>query len=99
MARFVPFFKTYDATHVVNLFFREVVRLHGVPISIVSDRDTRSLGHFWGNLWKNLGTKVTFILANHPKTNGHIELVNQIWGNIVRIFVGDHHKKWDKVLA
>lgn len=47
MAHFRPYFKTSDATHVANLFLKEVVRLNGFPRSIVSDKDTRFVGHFW----------------------------------------------------
>jgi hypothetical protein len=66
MAHFFPCQNTSDATHVANLFFKEVVKLHGLPRSIVSDRDTNFVGHFWRKLWKKLGKYLSFSLAYHP---------------------------------
>ena len=70
MALFISCKKTNDATNISNLLFSEIVKLHGFPLSIVSDRDTKFVGHFWRTLWKKSGTNISFSSAYHPQTDG-----------------------------
>lgn len=80
MAHFFASKKTLDATYMATLFFQEVVRLHGVPKIITSNRDTKYLGHFWRTLWKLLATKLQYSSAYHPQTDGKV--VNWSSGNL-----------------
>ena len=68
MARFLACHKTDDASHIIDLYFKEIIRLHGVPKTIVSDRDAKFLYYFWRNLWHFVGDKAA--------TQHHLQFAN-----------------------
>ncbi|KAG7547976.1 Integrase catalytic core [Arabidopsis suecica] len=98
MAYFIACHKTDDALHIANLFFKEIVRLHGMPRTIVSDRDAKFLSHFWKTLWSKLGTKLLFSTTCHPQTDGQTEVVNRTLSTLLRALIKKNLKSWEECL-
>ena len=98
MAHFVPCRKTSNASNIAQLYFKEVVKLHGVPKSIISNRDNKFIS-LWKILWKMFGTNLYFSCANRPQTYGQTEVVNKSLRNILRALVQDKPRKWDTMLS
>lgn len=86
------------ASQVAQLFFKEVVRLHGLPKTITSDRDTKFLGHFWRVLWKKQDSTLQFSSAYHPQMDGQTKVANRSLGNLLRCLVGGKPHQWDLVI-
>ena len=91
----VPTVSTVDAEASVDLYIQNVFRLHGLSSSIVCDRDPRFTSAFFQDLFKKLGTKLSFSTANHAQTDGQSERVNRIIGDVLRAFTNHKQDDWD----
>ena len=81
------------------MYVNEVVRLHGVPLSIVSDRDPRFTSRFWLSLQRELGTKLNFSTAFHPQTDGQSERTIQTLEDMLRACILEFRGSWDEHVA
>jgi len=84
----------FDATRVAQLFMDIVVKLHGFPSSIVSDRDTIFLSQLWTELMKNSGTTLKRCTAYHPQTDGQTEVMNRSVEQYLRAYTHDRPTRW-----
>ena len=96
-AHFLPGKATYTVDNWAQLYVKEIVRLHGVPVSIVSD-DQCFMSVFWRRLQKALGTRLDFSTAFHSQTDGKIERLNKILEDMLRAGALDFKGSWDSKL-
>jgi hypothetical protein len=93
-AHFVALKHPFSAVSVAKEFVANVVRLHGIPNSIVSDRDKVFISAFWRTLFNLQGTKLCMSSSYHPQTDGQTEVVNRMLEQYLRCFAGDQPRKW-----
>ena len=89
---------TFTLEKFCRLYIREIVWLHGVPVSIVSDRDPRITAHFWKSFQKAMGTQLTMSTTFHPQTDGQLERTIHILEDMLRACLLDLKGSWEKHL-
>ena len=97
-AHFLSFLLDYSMDRLEELYVSEIVRLHGIPLSIVFDRDPWFTSRFWKELLSTFGTRLSFSTSFHPQTYGQSEIVIQVlevmlWGRVL-----DFPRSWDRYI-
>ena len=99
MVHLIPCRKSTTAAEAARLFWDHIVRLHGVPSVIYSDRGSQFTSQFWRTLWGLTGTQLKFSTAYHPQTQGVVERMNAVIGQLLRCTIhGEKTGNWDSLL-
>ncbi|GKC96566.1 putative reverse transcriptase domain-containing protein [Tanacetum coccineum] len=97
-AHFIPTKATDSMETLTRLYIKEIVSRHGVPISIISDRDSHFTSRFWQSMQNALGTQLDMSTAYHPETDGQSERTIQTLEDMLRACVIDFGKGWERHL-
>ena len=97
-AHFLPVQSSFSAERLDRIYIREVVRLHGVPVSIILDRGSQFTSSFWRTFQDELGTRVDLSTAFHPQTDGLSERTIQVLEDMLRACVLEFGGQWDQFL-
>jgi hypothetical protein len=89
----------YNAKKYAKIYLDQIIHLHGIHKTIISDHGAQFIARFWEQLQHALGTKLIRSSAYHPQTDGQTERVNQILEDMLRACVLQYDKNWDKCLS
>jgi hypothetical protein len=95
LAHFIPIKETYKMEKLAIIYIKEIVSRHGVPVSIISDRDSRFTSRFWELLNDSFGSRLDMSTAYHPQTDGQSERTIQTLEDMLRACVIDFGNSWD----
>jgi transposase InsO family protein len=98
MGHFIPTWKDIITEQLAELFIREVVRLHGVPTNIVTDRGSVFVSEFWSDLLYLLKISRDLSTAHHPQSDGQTERLNSVLEQYLRSFINFDQNDWVKWL-
>jgi transposase InsO family protein len=99
VAHFIAVRTDYRVEKLADLYIEHILRLHGAPTSIVSDRGTQYMSKFWKSLHKAIGTRLDYSTTYHPQTDGQTERVNHILEDMLRACVLKYGSDWEKSLS
>ena len=97
-AHFMAVAHPYTAISIAQLFMDQVYRLHGLPQTIVSDRDPIFLSSFWREIFRLQQVQLNMSSSYHPQSDGQTEVVNRCLENYLRCMTGDHPREWSSWL-
>jgi transposase InsO family protein len=97
-SHFLPVKTDYRSPQYAEKYIAEIVRLHGIPQNIVSDRGSQFTAHFWEHLHKGLGTSLIRSTAYHPQTDGQTERVNAVLEDMLSACVLSSRGSWESWL-
>ena len=98
-AHFLRCSEKITAAQTAQLFADEIIRLHGLPLKIISDRDVRFTSTFWTELFKKLQTRLAMSTPYHPQTDGQTERMNRVLEEMLRAYCNVNMNDWDQYLA
>jgi hypothetical protein len=98
LGHFLPCVKTMNSNQLAELFLKEIIRLHGLPSSIVSDRGSIFVSQFWSGLMKLLGIEQKLSTAYHPQTDGQTERLNSVLEQYLRCYTNYQQSNWVQLL-
>ncbi|GJX07410.1 reverse transcriptase domain-containing protein [Tanacetum coccineum] len=96
-AHFLPMREMDSTEKLIRLYMKDIVARHGIPVSIISDRDSHFTSRVWKSLHKALGTQLDLSTAYHPQTDGQSERTIQTLEDMIRAYVIDFRNGWDRL--